>query len=96
MQSEKIDPGFKLTYPKLEQIEKDLKIFDHDVQMFVYHTLNGRYEEAESYQMSIMAEQEKMGSELKTDKEIEAVVTDISANVIDDLTEDLSNIIIKI
>ena len=92
MQSEKIDPGFKLTYPKLEQIEKDLKIFDHDVQMFVYHTLNGRYEEAESYQMSILAEQEKMGSELKTDKEIEAIVTDISSNVIDDL----SNIIIKI
>jgi hypothetical protein len=54
-----------LTFPKLEKIEKDLKFMVTDTQMFIYHTLNGRFEEAESYRQSILHEQEQIKEELK-------------------------------
>jgi hypothetical protein len=58
-------PGFVLTYPKLEKIEKDLALFDHDTQQFMYHLLNGRYEEAQSYRNAILAEQEQLKLEME-------------------------------
>ena len=33
----------------LEKIMKDLDGFDYDVKMYIYHKLNGRDEEAQTY-----------------------------------------------
>jgi hypothetical protein len=89
-----------LTFPKLEKIEKDLKFMDTDTQMFIYHTLNGRFEEAESYRQSILHEQEQIKQELKpvcptpepeTDLE-DIPIIDLCNLTIEDLElEDISN-----
>lgn len=34
---------------KLEKIQKDLEGFDYDIQMYMYHKLNGRDDEANTY-----------------------------------------------
>jgi predicted HNH restriction endonuclease len=93
-------PGFVLTYPKLEKIQADLAIFDHDTQQFMYHLLNGRYEEAQSYRNSILAEQEQLKLELEMRRKekdemiaIEAEAKMISIEEEDD--EEEENIIIE-
>lgn len=48
----------------LEKIQKDLEYFDHDLQMFLYHKLNGRDSEAESYLNAYKYEQNAIKKEL--------------------------------
>lgn len=48
----------------LEKIQKDLEHFDYDLQMFLYHKLNGRENEAESYLNAYKFEQNAIKKEL--------------------------------
>ncbi len=48
----------------LEKIERDLEHFEHDLQMFLYHKLNGRDNEAESYLNAYKYEQNAIKNEL--------------------------------
>lgn len=49
----------------LEKIQKDLKDFDYDTQMFIYHKMNGRDEEAQSYLDAILEVKKAIVNELK-------------------------------
>jgi len=50
---------------KLEKIVKDLQGFDHEVIMYIYHKLNGREDEADSYLNSYINDVNDIISELK-------------------------------
>lgn len=46
--------------PTLKQVQKQLKGFDEPLIMYVYHKMNGRLEEAESYLREWEEEQEEI------------------------------------
>lgn len=50
--------------PSLEKVMKDLDGFSHEIIMYVYHKLNGRDEEAQTYLDTHKEEQEQMKKEL--------------------------------
>ena len=50
--------------PSLERVFRDLEGFSYETKMFVYHKLNGRDEEAETYLNTYKQEQKKMKEEL--------------------------------
>ena len=51
--------------PSLEKVFKDLDGFTYETKMYVYHKLNGRDEEAETYLNTYKYEQKLMMEELK-------------------------------
>lgn len=50
--------------PTLEKVMTDLHNFPHEIQMYVYHKLSGRDQEAETYLETYKTEQKQMKSEL--------------------------------
>ena len=52
----------------LEKIQKDLEAFPYDIQMYMYHELNGRKEEALSYLNAVNYEQHRLLCELEAQK----------------------------
>lgn len=58
--------------PSLEKVMKDLEGFSHEIIMYVYHKLNGRDEEAQTYLDTYQEEQQQMKEELAvmTEEEI--------------------------
>lgn len=50
--------------PSLEKVMKDLDGFQHEIKMYVYHKLNGRDDEAQSYLDTYNEEQTQMKEEL--------------------------------
>lgn len=46
--------------PTLKQVQKQLKGFDDALVMYVYHTMNGREDEAQSYLQEWKEEQEEI------------------------------------
>lgn len=57
--------------PSLEKVQKDLQHFDYELQMYCYHKLNGRDEEAQSYLDTYNSVQEALASELIPESQIE-------------------------
>ena len=60
----------------IEKIQKDLEYFDYELQMFLYHKLNGRDNEAESYLNAYKHEQKAIKNELvlkQTEEIIETI-----------------------
>jgi hypothetical protein len=51
--------------PSIEKVFKDLEGFGYETKMYVYHKLNGRDEEAESYLNTYKYEQEQIIKELE-------------------------------
>lgn len=51
--------------PSLERVFRDLEGFGFETKMYVYHKLNGRDEEAESYLSTYQYEQKQMKEELE-------------------------------
>jgi len=53
--------------PSLERVMKDLNGLDYELQMFIYHKMNGREEEAQTYldTYKYNAEKTKMELEIK-------------------------------
>lgn len=51
--------GAKL-HPTLKMVQKQLKGFDDALVMYVYHTMNGREDEAQSYLQEWKEEQEEI------------------------------------
>ena len=51
--------------PSLEKVFKDLEGFTYETKMYVYHKLNGRDKEAETYLATYKHEQKLMKSELE-------------------------------
>lgn len=49
----------------LEKVQKDLKHFSYEIQMFIYHKLNGRDRDAQEYLDTYQEEQNAMLSELQ-------------------------------
>lgn len=49
----------------LEQIQKEMKGFDHDLIMSVYHRINGRIEEADTYAEAYFTAQAEMQDGLR-------------------------------
>ena len=50
---------------KLEKVMKDLVGFDYEVKMYIYHSLNGREEEAQSYLNAYTGDVTNVLNELK-------------------------------
>lgn len=50
--------------PSIERVFRDLEGFGYETKMYVYHKLNGRDEEAESYLNTYKQEQKQMMEEL--------------------------------
>ena len=50
--------------PSLEKVMKDLENFQYELQLYCYHKLNGRDEEAQSYMDCYLEEQKQIKSEL--------------------------------
>ena len=57
--------------PSLEKVQKDLQYFDYELQMYCYHKLNGRDEEAQSYLDTYNSVQEALANELIPESQIE-------------------------
>ena len=53
------------------KVQKDLHFLPYDLQMFCYHKLNGREEEANSYKLAHDMERAKARDELKAREEPE-------------------------
>lgn len=51
--------------PSLERVFRDLEGFSFETKMYVYHKLNGRDDEAESYLSTYQYEQKQMKEELE-------------------------------
>ena len=47
-----------------EKVQKDVVGFSHDIQMYCYHQLNGRFEEANTYLETFKDAQDSIGKEL--------------------------------
>jgi hypothetical protein len=62
----------------LEKIQKDLKDFPYDFQMYCYHEMNGRKDEAQSYLDAYLDMQKGMVDELKTVPKVEEVDVDLN------------------
>ena len=62
--------------PSLEKVQKDLQHFDYELQMYCYHKLNGRDEEAQSYLDSYNSVQEALASELIPESQIEKLMAE--------------------
>jgi hypothetical protein len=50
--------------PSIERVFRDLEGFGYETKMYVYHKLNGRDEEAETYLNTYKHEQKQMKEEL--------------------------------
>jgi hypothetical protein len=50
--------------PSIERVFRDLEGFGYETKMYVYHKLNGRDEEAETYLNTYKQEQKQMMEEL--------------------------------
>lgn len=55
--------------PTFQKVQKDLAGFSDNIVMYVYHHLNGREEEAQSYLEEYKQEQEGYANELKAQLE---------------------------
>jgi len=62
--------------PSLEKVQKDLQHFDYELQMYCYHKLNGRDEEAQSYLDTYNSVQEALASELIPESQIEKLMAE--------------------
>lgn len=51
--------------PSIERVFRDLEGFGYETKMYVYHKLNGRDDEAESYLNTYKQEQKQMLQELQ-------------------------------
>ena len=56
-------------HPTLPKVQRDLAGFSDSIIMYVYHSLNGRREEANSYLEEYKQEQEGYANELKSQLE---------------------------
>ncbi len=61
----------KHPHPSLKTVQMKMKGFDESLIMFVYHKLNGRDEEAQSYLSEWEYEQDVMRTELQKQNENE-------------------------
>ena len=64
--------------PSLEKVQKDLQYFDYELQMYCYHKLNGRDEEAQSYLDTYNSVQEALANELIPESQIEKLIVEES------------------
>ena len=55
----------KVFKPSIEKVFKDLEGFQYETKMYVYHKLNGREDEAQSYLNTYKYEQEQIMKELE-------------------------------
>jgi hypothetical protein len=55
----------KVFKPSIEKVFKDLEGFQYETKMYVYHKLNGREDEAQSYLNTYKFEQEQIMKELE-------------------------------
>jgi len=60
----------KHIHPTLKQVQKQLRGFDESLVMYVYHYMNGRTEEAQSYLEEWKEEQEEIRTTLLKQDEI--------------------------
>jgi hypothetical protein len=60
---------------KLEKVMRDLDGFDYEVKMYIYHSLNGREEEAQSYLNAYTGDVQNILNELKpvTNEEFKSI-----------------------
>jgi hypothetical protein len=66
MEIEKESINFR---PSLEKVMKDLDGFEYELKMYVYHKLNGREAEAQTYLDTYRCEQHQIKEELTSDDE---------------------------
>jgi hypothetical protein len=62
MSSENIN---KVKHPTLAQVQKELDGFEHSLVMYVYHHMNGRKDEADSYLEEWKEQQEMLKTKLQ-------------------------------
>lgn len=55
----------RIKKPTMEKIQRDMAHFDFEIQMYIYHKLNGRDGEAQSYLDAYFEQQDLMREELK-------------------------------
>ena len=75
--------------PSLEKVQKDLQHFDYELQMYCYHKLNGRDEEAQSYLDTYNSVQEALANELIPESQIEKLKAEESKS--DDTQESIED-----
>lgn len=51
--------------PTLEKVQSDLKYIDYELQLYCYHKLNGREEEAQTYLDAYLYSQSEIKQDLK-------------------------------
>lgn len=59
----------------LEKVKKDIPFLPHDIQLYCYHKMNGRDDEAEQYRMTYLYEHEKKRLELSNPLTFDEPVT---------------------
>ena len=59
-------------HPTLPKVQRDLAGFSDSIIMYVYHSLNGRQDEANSYLEEYKQEQESYANELKSQLEVQS------------------------
>lgn len=55
----------RIKKPTIEKVMADMKDFDYELQMYCYHKLNGRDEEAQGYLDAYFEQQDLIKEELK-------------------------------
>ena len=72
----------KTFHPTLPKVQRDLAGFSDSIIMYVYHHLNGREEEGQSYLEEYKQEQESYANELKTQiEEVQATLPSVQATL---------------
>lgn len=65
-------------HPTLKMVQKKMKGFDEALIMYVYHKMNGREQEAESYRLEWEEEQEGIRTELeRQSKQMQLQIEDV-------------------
>lgn len=76
-------------HPTLKQVQKQMKGFDESLVMYVYHLLNGRYEEARTYLQEWEEEQEELEHSFRLKNEWKnGVMEKLNSQLITDKDDD--------
>ena len=65
----------KHKHPTLKQVQKQLKGFEESLILYVYHKMNGRFDEAQSYLQEWDEEQEELHNVFKKRNELNSQLT---------------------
>ena len=63
----------KHKHPTLKQVQKQLQGFDESLVLFVYHKMNGREDEANSYLAEWEDEQKELNESFKVKNDLEKI-----------------------